>query len=141
MRIRRLTKRFVCARVLAAGIPALGLLGLVAPAQAQTADAVVEAARAAGSVGEQGDGYLGLRVAGDADLAKRVAQINIQRRAVYTDTAAAKPGVTVVDVGAATACQLFQTRVPTGQYYRLPSGEWRKRDTAAPIPLPGYCGK
>ncbi len=117
-----------------------GVLGVTSPALAQTADAVVEAARAAGTVGEQSDGYLGIRVAGDFDLAKRVAQINIQRRAVYTDTAASKTGVTVVDVGAATACQLFQTRVPTGQYYRMPTGEWRKRDTSAAIVLPSYCG-
>ena len=111
------------------------------PAMAQTADPVVEAARAAGTVGEQSDGYLGIRVPGDANLSKRVAQINIQRRAVYTDTAAAKTGVTVVDVGAATGCQLFQTRVPTGQYYRTPANEWRKRETSAPIPLPSYCGR
>ena len=110
------------------------------PALAQ-ADSVVEAARVAGTIGEQSDGYLGVRIAGDTDLAQRVAQINIQRRAVYTETAAAKTGVTVVDVGAATACQLVQTRVPTGQYYRTPAGEWRKRDTSAPIPLPSYCGR
>lgn len=117
------------------------LLAFAGPALAQTADAVVEAARAAGTVGEQSDGYLGIRVPGNADLAKRVAQINIQRRAVYTDTASAKGGVTVVDVGAATACQLFQTRVPTGQYYRNAAGEWRQRETSAPIPLPSYCGQ
>jgi uncharacterized protein YdbL (DUF1318 family) len=120
---------------------AASVLAFAGPVLAQTADPVVEAARAAGTVGEQSDGYLGVRVPGDADLAKRVAQINIQRRAVYTDTAASKTGVTVVDVGAATACQLFQTRVPTGQYYRTPAGQWLKRETSAPIPLPGYCGK
>ena len=108
---------------------------------AQTADPVVEAARAAGTIGEQSDGFLGVRLPGNADLAKRVSQINIQRRAVYTDTAASKTGVTVIDVGAATACQLFRTRVPTGQYYRTPTGEWRKRETSAPVPLPSYCGQ
>jgi uncharacterized protein YdbL (DUF1318 family) len=116
------------------------VLAFAGPASAQT-DSVVEAARVAGTIGEQSDGYLGVRIAGDTDLAQRVAQINIQRRAVYTETAAAKTGVTVVDVGAATACQLFQTRVPTGQYYRTPAGEWRQRDTSAPIPLPSYCGR
>ena len=112
-----------------------------APAFAQAADPVVEAARLAGIVGEQSDGYLGIRVPGGADLAKRIAQINIQRRAVYTDTAASKTGVTVVDVGAATACQLFKTRVPTGQYSRTPTGEWRKHDSTAAIVLPSYCGQ
>ena len=120
---------------------AAGVFAIIAPALSQAADQVVEAARAAGTIGEQSDGYLGVRVAGDAELTKRVAQINIQRRAVYTDTAASKTGVTVVDVGAATACQLFQTRVPAGQYYRATTGEWHKRDTSAPIPLPSYCGR
>ena len=118
----------------------LGII-LVAPALAQTADSVVEAARAAGTVGEQSDGYLGVRAGGDADLARRVAQINIQRRAVYTDTAASKTGVTVVDVGAATACQLLQTRVAPGQYYRTPTGEWRQRAGSAAVPLPAFCGR
>jgi len=116
-------------------------LAVSAPALSQSADPVVEAARSAGTVGEQSDGYLGIRAGGDADLAKRVAQINIQRRAVYTNTAAAKTGVTVVDVGAATACQLFQTRIAPGQYYRTPTGEWRQRTGSAPLPLPSYCGR
>ena len=126
-------------RFLVGTLLAVGLVANVVHAQA--ADPAVEAARGDGSVGEQSDGYLGIRVPGNADLAKRVAQINIQRRSVYTDTASSKTGVTVVDVGAATACQLFKTRVPTGQYYRTPTGEWRKHDSAAPIPLPAYCGQ
>lgn len=119
------------------------MLGLVlaAPALAQSADPVVEAARTAGTVGEQSDGYLGVRTSGDADLARRVAQINIQRRAVYTDTAASKTGVTVVDVGAATACQLLQNRVAPGQYYRTPTGEWRQRAGSAVVALPAFCGR
>lgn len=126
--------RFLVGMLFAAGFAANAVY-------AQAADPVIEAARGAGSVGEQSDGYLGIRVPGSADLAKRVAQINIQRRAVYSDTASSKTGVTVVDVGAATACQLFKTRVPSGQYYRTPAGEWRKHDGTAPIPLPGYCGQ
>ena len=119
----------------------LGLaLAAAAPGLAQAADPVVEAARAAGAVGEQSDGYLGIRVGGNPDLVKRVNQINIQRRAVYTDTAAAKSGVTIVDVGAATGCQLFKTRVAPGQYYRTTDGEWRQRVGSAPVPLPPYCG-
>ncbi len=114
---------------------------VAAPVVAQTADPVVEAARGAGVVGEQSDGYLGIRAGGNADLAKRVSQINIQRRAVYTDTAAAKAGVTVVDVGAATACQLFQNRVAPGQFYRTTAGEWQQRSGTAPVPLPAYCGR
>lgn len=117
------------------------VLAAAAPALAQAADPVVEAARDGGTVGEQSDGYLGIRSGGNPDLVKRVNQINIQRRAVYTDTAAAKSGVTVVDVGAATACQLFKTRVAPNHYYRTADGEWRQRAGTAPVPLPAYCGR
>lgn len=114
---------------------------LAAPTLAQAADPVVETAREAGTVGEQSDGYLGVRNGGTPDLVRRVNQINIQRRAVYTDTAAAKSGVTVVDVAAATACQLFKSRVAPNQYYRTANGEWQQRPGSAPVPLPPYCGR
>ncbi len=117
------------------------MLVAAGPALAQAADPVVEAARDAGTVGEQSDGYVGIRSGGNPDLVKRVNQINIQRRAVYTDTAASKTGVTVVDVGAATGCQLFKSRVAPNQYYRTADGEWRQRTGSAPVPLPPYCGR
>ncbi len=113
-------------------------LTFAAPVAAQ-ADAVVEGARAKGEVGEQADGYLGLRTGG-GDLKARVDQINIKRRAIYTDLAA-KRGVTVADVGAATACELFGSRVSPGEYYRDESGSWQQRQGSAPVKLPAYCGK
>ena len=116
------------------------LLGAGAPVLAQTADRIVEAARDAGTVGEQADGYLGIR-GGTPDLAKHVGQINIQRRAVYTDTAAAKTGVTVVDVAAAAGCQLLANRVAPNHYYRTSTGEWRQRSGTATVMLPAYCGR
>lgn len=113
--------------------------GFSAAAVAQSADPLVEAGRAAGTVGEQADGYLGIR-GGTPDLARHVEQINIQRRAVYTDTAAAKTGVTVVDVAAAAGCQLLANRVSPNHFYRTISGEWRQRAGSAAVPLPPYCG-
>lgn len=118
----------------------VALLGIGTPVLAQAADPVIEAGRETGTVGEQADGYLGVR-GGTPDIAKRVAQINIQRRAVYTDTAASKSGVTVVDVAAAAGCQLLANRVAPNQYYRTTSGEWRQRSGSTPVPLPPYCGK
>ena len=116
------------------------VLGVGTPALAQAADPIVEAARDAGTVGEQADGYLGIR-GGTPELAKHVGQINIQRRAVYTDTAAAKTGVTVVDVAAAAGCQLLANRVAPNHYYRTTIGEWRQRTGAATVVLPTYCGR
>ena len=111
-----------------------------APASAQGADPVVEDARASGSAGEQADGYLGVRAGGPADLKARIDAINIQRRAIYTDTASAKPGVTIADVGAAAACQQFRNRVAVGNWYRDQSGQWRQRTAAAPVIIPSFCG-
>ncbi len=112
-----------------------------APSFAQAADAVVEAARASGHAGEQADGYLGIvKPGGPGELKAHVDAINIQRRAIFTDTASAKPGVTVADVGAAAACQQFRNRVAVGHFYRDPSGSWHQHTAAAPVTLPGFCG-
>lgn len=121
---------------------AAALLVLTAvPSLAQAADAVVEAARVSGHAGEQADGYLGIvKPGGPADLKAHVDAINIQRRAIFTDTASAKPGVTVADVGAAAACQQFRNRVAVGQFYRDQSGNWRQHTAAAAVAMPGFCG-
>lgn len=120
---------------------ALAAIALTAvPVLAQGADPVVENARASGFAGEQADGYLGVRPGGPADLKARVDAINIQRRAIYTDTASAKPGVTIADVGAAAACVQFRNRVAVGNWYRDQAGQWRQRTAAAPVVMPGFCG-
>jgi len=115
------------------------VVGATAPARAQAADPVIEAARERGEVGEQADGYLGLR-SGGGDLKARVDQINIKRRAIYTDLAA-KRGVSVSDVGAATACELFESRVGPGEFYKDDAGSWQQRQGSGPVKLPAYCGK
>jgi len=94
--------------------------------------------RASGQAGEQADGYLGLVGSASAETRAAVDGVNIKRRAYYTDLAA-KRGAKIEEVAATTACELFRTKVGSGQYYRLPDGVWRQRDSA-PIPLPGYCG-
>lgn len=119
-------------------VSALSAALLAGPALAQS-DPVLEAARASGIVGEQADGYLGIRTNG-GDVKARVDQINIKRKAVYTDLAA-KRGVTVADVGAATACEVFQSRVANNEYYRDANGTWHQRTGNAPVRLPAWCGK
>ena len=95
--------------------------------------------RASGHVGEQADGYLGLVDSAGADLRAQMEQVNIQRRAAYTQLASAR-GATIEEVAAATACQLFASRVGPGQYYRLPDGVWRRRNGSEPVPRPSHCG-
>ena len=109
-------------------------LGITAPALAQ--DAAIGTAQAAGTVGEQADGYLGLHGAPSADVRARVEQINIKRRAVYTDLAQ-KKGVSVTEVAGATACQILDS-VGEGQWYRDTGGTWRQRRGA--VVKPPFCG-
>ena len=91
-------------------------------AYAMQADAAATL-RASGAVGEQADGYLGLVASSSADVRSQMESVNIQRRAAYTQLASQR-GATIEEVAAATACQLFATRVGPNQYYRLPDGVW-----------------
>jgi uncharacterized protein YdbL (DUF1318 family) len=104
------------------------LLALVQPAFADLASdkATVDAAKAAGTVGEQADGYLGF-VKGSADAATTAAvtAINAARGEVYAQTAA-KSGVSKEAAGQATGVQLI-AKLPAGQYYKPLGGNWTKK--------------
>lgn len=103
-------------------------VGLAAPAMAQSGDAkaIVDAAKAQGVIGEQGDGFLGL-VSGSADPAVKSAmdEINAGRAKAYQDIAT-KTGVSQAAAGEATAVQLL-ARLPAGYYYRPLAGSWTKK--------------
>src|SRR5688500_1065104 len=109
--------------MITAGLSVAFLAGGTAYALAQS-DAAGQL-RASGVVGEQADGYLGLVGSASADVRAQMDSVNIQRRSYYTELAAQR-GATIEEVAAATACQLFSTRVGPGQYYRLPDGVWRR---------------
>ena len=96
--------------------------------------------RASGFVGERYDGYLGL-VNDDApaEIRAQMDQVNIQRRAAYTRLATQR-GATIEEVAAATACQLFATRVARNQSYLMPDRIWRQRNEEEPVPRPSHCG-
>ncbi len=116
-----------------------GALLLAAPAQAQNNPEIAQAI-ANGQIGEQADGYLGF-VPGaqvSADLRGRVDQINIQRRALYTRRAAER-SVSVNEMAAAVACQVFETRIGVGERYRDETGQWRQRTAAEPVAMPSFC--
>ena len=124
--------RFLVAAALAAS------LVLAAPAWAQT-DPVAQG-RAAGQVGEQTDGYLGF-VPGaqiSADLRGRVDQINIQRRALYTRRATER-SVSVNEMAAAVACEVFESRIAIGERYRGEDGQWRQRTPSQSVVKPSFC--
>lgn len=106
------------------------------PALASAQDASVEAALAAGQVGEQADGYLGFPKAPPADLRAKVDAINIKRRAAYTELAQQR-GVSVQSAAAATACQHLP-QLKDGRAFQLTGGGWQVKH--GPIKLPDYCG-
>ena len=95
---------------------------LSTPALASTLDD----ARAAGTVGEQPDGYIGAVAANPpADVLALVTEVNTKRRAAYqkiaTDTGAP------IEAVAARAAKKLLAKVPSGQYLRKPTGEWMKQ--------------
>ena len=104
------------------------LLALVQPAFADLASdkAAVDAAKVAGTVGEQADGYLGY-VKGSADAATTasVTAINAARGEVYAQTAA-KSGVSRDAAGQATGAQLI-AKLPAGEFYKPLGGAWTKK--------------
>jgi uncharacterized protein YdbL (DUF1318 family) len=122
--------------LIAAGLGLAMLAG--GTAYAMQADAAGQL-RASGQVGEQADGYLGLVGQAPANVRAQMEQINIQRRAAYTQLASNR-GATIEEVAAATACQLFANRVGANQYYRLTDGVWRRRNGSEPVPRPSHCG-
>lgn len=120
---------------------ALLALGLTAPAaSAQQSDAVVAQARASGLVGEQADGFLGF-VPGaqiSADLRGRVEQINIRRRTLFA-TRASERDVSVNEMAAAVACEIFAERIAVGERYRDQNGQWRQHTASQPVAMPTFC--
>lgn len=125
------------AKLIAAAAIGLAIAaGAVSIARAQAG--AVAAAIDAGTVGEQADGYLGVRSSVSASIRSEIEAINIKRRAGYTQLAEQR-GVTVKDVAAAVGCKTLANRVGAGEAYQLRDGVWRVRNGNAPIDLPDYC--
>lgn len=124
------------AKALVAPAALLAVLAAV-PGPAVAQSAAVTAAINAGDVGERADGYLGIRGSVSAEVRGQVEQMNIKRRALYTEKAAAR-GVSVEEIAAATGCQTLR-RVATGHAYTLDGSSWRVRGPGDPPPSPPNC--
>lgn len=114
-----------------AGSLALAVLAVSAPASAQQRDPAYAAARASGQVGEKTDGFLGYPVPPSAEVRKIGEDINIKRREVYAQKAAAQKA-TIDDYGFTSGCQLILATVP-GEKYQAPDGSWQTRTGAPPL--------
>ncbi|MDR6789805.1 uncharacterized protein YdbL (DUF1318 family) [Sphingomonas sp. BE138] len=110
-------------------IAAIAVVAIPVAAWAQR-DPAYAAARAAGEVGEQPDGYLGVVGSGSASLRALVSNINIQRKAAYTQKAQAS-GATVEQLAFTSGCNLIAQTKP-GEKYRAPDGSWETRGSGAP---------
>lgn len=113
------------------------LLGLLAGAAAMTlagaaiaqsnAKAVVDSAKAAGIVGEQGDGFLGFVTASaDPALKAAVAEINAGRAQIYRE-AGAKNGVSPEAAGASAFNTVVKAKLKPGDYYKPNGGGWMRK--------------
>jgi len=112
---------------ISAAVLAALTLPVAAYAQSASAKASVDAAKAAGAVGEQADGFLGF-VTPSADPATKaaVAEINAGRAQLYNQ-AAAKNGVTPAAAGAAAFESVVRAKIRSGEYYRAANGGWVKK--------------
>jgi uncharacterized protein YdbL (DUF1318 family) len=114
------------------------VLALAVPATAQSGATALAQARAAGTVGERYDGYLGYAAQPASGMVRSQAEaINIRRRALYTDLASRR-GVSPQEVGITAGCTLLG-RVAVGESYLLGDGVWRRRAAGQPAPVPDYC--
>jgi uncharacterized protein YdbL (DUF1318 family) len=112
-------------------VAVLAVAGMIpAAAQAQR-DPAYAAARAAGQVGEKVDGYLGYVVPPAPSLKAVIDELNIKRKAIYAEKAAAAKA-TVEEYALTSGCLLITQTVP-GEKYQGPDGSWQTRTGAPPL--------
>jgi uncharacterized protein len=123
-------------RPLLLGLAAAALaLGVAGSASAQR-DPAYAAARASGAVGEKTDGYLGYPTPPSPSLRSLVEDLNIKRRAVYSEKAQAA-GATIEEYAFTSGCRLITQTAP-GEKYEGATGAWLIR-TAAPPQRDARC--
>ncbi len=96
------------------------IAGLAGSALAFSLD--LDSAKAGGLVGEQPNGYLAPVGSATPAVTALVNDINAKRKAAYTDIA--QRNGTALDAVEQLAGKKAIEKTPTGQYVKLPSGEW-----------------
>jgi uncharacterized protein len=94
-------------------------------------DPAYQAARSQGLIGELPTGYVGFVTPPTAAIKALVDDINIKRKAVYTEQALAN-SVTVEQFAYSNGCLLIKKTV-AGEKYQAPDGTWRTRDAGPPV--------
>ena len=122
---KRISKAMLTATAIATAVG-----GIATPAFAQR-DPAYAAARSSGQVGEKMDGYLGIVGTPTAELQRVVNDINIKRRAVYSERAKAN-NATLEEYALTAGCQAILATSP-GEKYQAPDGSWATRGSTAPM--------
>ena len=112
-----------------AAVAVTAALAIAVPSAMAQRDPAYEAARSAGQIGEQPDGYLGFVSTPTPAVRDIVNDINIKRKAAYTSGAPA--GSTVEQFAFVTGCNLINKTKP-GEKYQTPGGAWKTRDSGPP---------
>lgn len=107
----------------AAAVVAMGGIATVAIAQTSAQTAVMRQAKVEGVIGEQNDGYLGVRTTASPEVREAIEAINAARRAVYAQ-AAAQNNVSAAAAGATAFQSEYLPRIASGQWYQDASGAW-----------------
>jgi len=113
-----------------AAVAVTAAVALAVPSAMAQRDPAYEAARSAGQIGEQPDGYLGFVTSPTPAVRDMVNDINIKRKAAYTSGAPA--GSTVEQFAFVTGCNLIAKTRP-GEKYKAPDGRWLPRDSGPPV--------
>jgi hypothetical protein len=109
----------------------LAVAGLFPATAMAQRDPAYAAARSAGQVGEKVDGYLGYVTPPAPALKAVIDELNIKRKAVYANKAAAAKA-TVEEYALTSGCLLISQTVP-GEKYQGPDGSWQTRTASPPL--------
>ncbi|PJA32275.1 MAG: DUF1318 domain-containing protein [Zetaproteobacteria bacterium CG_4_9_14_3_um_filter_53_7] len=85
----------------------------------------LQQAKAAGQIGEQPNGYLGIVGSAPGDVQALVSSINNQRRAAYQNIAQSN-GTSLQAVEVLAGRKAIE-KTPSGQYIQSPSGQWIRK--------------
>ena len=105
------------------------LIAGAAHADVAAAKALADAAKTAGTVGEQADGFLGfVKGSADSETTDAVNEINAGRRQVYAQAAAKSgPAVTPEAAGAAAFQSVISAKIKPGEFYKPAGGGWVRK--------------
>lgn len=95
-------------------------------------DPAYQGARSEGLIGELPTGYIGFVSPPTAAIKALVDDINIKRKAVYTEQAQAN-GATVEEFAFRNGCRLIKEKMVAGEKYQAPDKSWKTRDASAPL--------